>query len=210
MSILGREDLRRALHEPDLQNRLIVTPLDADLQLGCGGIDLRLSTEFLVLRRTGHASISPQSLDQSELAALYERVVVPFGDQIWLHPRHLILAASLEFVALPENLCGTVSGRSSWGRLGLIPATAVFVHPGFRGCLTLELVNEGNSPIPLMPGSRVAQLTIARTESPAPRYQGDSGKYIGSVRPQPSQLAADHGEFDRLQLLGKRLRSRLG
>ena len=34
---------------------------------------------------------------------------------------------------------GYVIGRSSWGRRGLVIATAVEVHPGFVGCLTLEI-----------------------------------------------------------------------
>ena len=38
-----------------------------------------------------------------------------------------------------------VLGRSSWGRVGLIVATAVMVQPGYTGTLTLELVNEGTA-----------------------------------------------------------------
>jgi dCTP deaminase len=141
---------------------------------------------------------------------MQERVVVPFGEHLWLHPRHFILAATLEYLALPDDLSANVVGRSSWGRLGLIVATAVFIHPGFRGCLTLELVNEGDSPIALLPGSRVAQLTLYRLENPIPSEADDIDKYSAPVRPQASRLPAEHGEFDRLKKLGKELRSRLG
>ncbi len=34
------------------------------------------------------------------------------------------------------------------------------VQPGFAGCLTLELVNHGESPIALYAGSRIAQLAV--------------------------------------------------
>jgi dCTP deaminase len=44
---------------------------------------------------------------------------------------------TLEWIRLPKNLAAYVTGKSSWGRRGLIPATATGVHPGFKGCLTL-------------------------------------------------------------------------
>jgi deoxycytidine triphosphate deaminase len=103
-----------------------------------------------------------------------------------------------------------VVGRSSWGRLGLIVATAVFVHPGFRGCLTLELVNEGDSPIALSPGVRIAQLAVRRLATPAPPRADEAEKYVAPVRPQPSRLGSDRSDFDRLSALGASLRSRLG
>jgi hypothetical protein len=53
-------------------------------------------------------------------------------------------------------------------------ATAVHVHPGFRGCLTLELVNFGDTAILLYPGIRIAQLIIYKVgncETPKePKY----------------------------------------
>ena len=101
-------------------------------------------------------------------------------------------------------------GRSSWGRLGLIVATAVFVHPGYHGCLTLELVNAGDSPIALTPGSRIAQLSVARSLEVAPDNSHRSKKYHAPVRPEASKLPSDRPEFDRLRSLGHQLRSRLG
>jgi dCTP deaminase len=210
MTTLGRKELQAAVDDPDLDRRLVITPLLDPKQVGRGAVDLRLGTEFLVLRRTRHAGIDPSVRSQDDIDEMQERVVVPFGEHLWLHPRHFILAATLEYLALPDDLSANVVGRSSWGRLGLIVATAVFVHPGFRGCLTLELVNEGDSPIALLPGSRVAQLTLYRLENPVQSEGEDIDKYSAPVRPQASRLSAEHGEFHRLKELGKELRSRLG
>lgn len=210
MTLLGREDLEAAVAEQDLEKRLIVTPLLDREQIGRGAIDLRLGTEFLVLRRTRRPGVNPADLSHQEIADLQERVAVPFGQKLWLHPRHFVLAATLEFIKLPDDMSAYVVGRSSWGRLGLIVATAVFVHPGYRGCLTLELVNEGDSPIALPPGSRIAQLAIHRLESPAPARAGEVEKYLAPVRPQPSRLSAETSEFQSVEMLGAELRSRLG
>jgi dCTP deaminase len=207
--LLGRKDLEAALTD----RRLIITPLlDPSSQIGRGAVDLRLGTEFLLLRRTKEPGLEPAKHSQLDVDALQERVVVPFGKKLWLHPRHFILAATLEFVRLPNDLCAYVVGRSSWGRLGLLVATAVFVHPEFRGCPTLELVNEGDSPICLTPGSRIAQLTVHKLEHPAPSRADEEEKYRAPVRPQPSRLASpnEHQEFEKLARLGDLLRSRLG
>jgi dCTP deaminase len=210
MTTLGRDDLEAAMQEQDLDRRLIITPLLDPNQVGRGAVDLRLGTEFLVLRRTRRPGIDPVEQNQDDIDEMQERVVVPFGEQLWLHPRHFILAATLEYLALPNDLSANVVGRSSWGRLGLIVATAVFVHPGYRGCLTLELVNEGDSPIALSPGSRVAQLSLHRLEHAAPPRDWETEKYSAPVRPQASRLPSEQSEFQRLKNLGQELRSRLG
>lgn len=210
MTALGREDLERAIDEPDLDRRLVITPLLERSQIGRGAIDLRLGTEFLLLRRTRRPGLNPGEHTQEDVDEMQERVVVPFGEVVWLHPRHFVLAATLEYLGLPDDMSADVVGRSSWGRLGLIVATAVFVHPGFRGCLTLELVNEGDSPIALSPGLRIAQLAVRRLEGPAPPRQKEAEKYLAPVRPQPSRLSSERPAFDHLSALGDRLRSRLG
>ncbi len=210
MTVLGREDLEHAIDDDDLDRRLVITPLLDRTQIGRGAVDLRLGTEFLLLRRTQRPGLHPGKDSQQEVDDMQERVVVPFGDELWLHPRHFVLAATLEYLALPDDMAAYVVGRSSWGRLGLIVATAVFVHPGFRGCLTLELVNEGDSPIALSPGIRIAQLAIHRLENPAPPHEDEEEKYLAPVRPQPSRLASERENFKRLEALGEKLSSRLG
>jgi len=90
-------------------------------------------------------------------------VTVPPSGEYFLHPGEFGLAAIHEYIRLPKDLCADVVGRSSWARLGLIIAMATFVHPGYAGCLTLELQNLGQTPIRLKPGLRVAQLIFRET-----------------------------------------------
>lgn len=210
MTVLGREDLEKAIDDEDLDRRLIITPLLDRRQIGRGAVDLRLGSEFLLLRRTQRPGLHPGHDSQQDVDDMQERVVVPFGEELWLHPRHFVLAATLEYLRLPDDMSAYVVGRSSWGRLGLIVATAVYVHPGFRGCLTLELVNEGDSPIALSPGIRIAQLAIHRLERPAPPRAEEADKYLAPVRPQASRLSSELEDYKCLADLGDTLRSRLG
>lgn len=210
MSTLGRADLEAALTNPDKDSRLYVTPLLDCKQIGRGAIDLRLGTEFLLLKRIHKPGLNPNELEHGGLVDVQERVTVHFGGELWLHPRHFVLAATLEYLGLPDDLSATVVGRSSWGRLGLLVATAVYVHPGFRGCLTLELVNEGDAPICLSPGARVAQLEVRQLQSPSPRGADEKPKYVAPVRPEVSRLPQELDELQQLKKLGQHLRSRLG
>jgi dCTP deaminase len=209
MSLLSRDDILEARKLP-LEERLVITPLLDEHQIGPGTVDLRLGTDFLVLRRTKGSGLDPGTQGQSDFDDHYERVVVPVGEKLWLHPQDFLLAGTLEFIRLPPDLGASVNSRSSWGRLGLIVATAIFVQPGFSGCLTLELANEGNSPIPLYPGLAVAQLAISRTEQPCQEPYGTSGRYRAPTRPQAARLEKDHQAIQHLRSVHARLASRLG
>jgi dCTP deaminase len=211
LSALGRPAIRGRLEHEDPAKKLWITPLlDENRQIGRGAVDLRLGTEFLILQRFQRAGLRPGLDDQRALDEMQERVIVPVGEELWLHPHQFVLAATLEYLGLPDDISACVVGRSSWGRLGLLVATAIFVHPGFRGCLTLELVNEGEAPIRLSPGMRIAQLILDELDEPAPVEGRRRDKYRAPVGPQPSQLASESDEFKHLKRLGKNLRSRLG
>src|SRR5712692_9758259 len=113
--------------------------LDED-QVGPASIDLRLGTDFIELHRLERETLDP--IASSEAAQIREeRAVVPLGEDLILHPGQFILGSTFEFLRMPNHLAGQVLNRSSWARMGLLVATAVFVQPGYSGVLTLELVN---------------------------------------------------------------------
>ena len=113
---------------------------------------------------------------------------IPWGSQLVLHPGELVLAATLEYVVLPDDLVAQVVTRSSYGRLGLVTATAVQVQPHFHGCLTLELLNLGMVPLALTPGERVAQLLFQTIDPPCPLPEQT---YRFPVEPQFSLVERD-------------------
>lgn len=158
--ILARTAIRRLLRS----GNLVVTPLlDEGQQIGRASIDVRLGNEFvLVNKETGVLGIDP--LQRTELAQrlikYQSRVNVPFGARFYLHPGEFCLARTLEYLAFPSDVAGYVVGRSSWGRLGLIIATATMIEPRFKGTLVLELANLGSVPIVLYPVMRIAQLVL--------------------------------------------------
>jgi len=200
------EDLANAVTDPILEQRLVVMPLIDKGQIGPASIDVRLGTEFRILRRTDEAGLDPGGQDLPDVERIQEHVSIPIGECLWLHPGQFVLGSTLEYLRFPSHLSGYVVGRSSWGRVGLLIATAIMVQPGFGGNLTLELVNHGEGPIALYPGSRIGQLTVHSLAGPTEHpYEG---KYIGPTGPQVSRLTKERAEIDHLKGVAERLRTR--
>jgi|APHig6443717497_1056834.scaffolds.fasta_scaffold262582_1 dCTP deaminase len=81
------------------------------------------------------------------------------------------LVPTLEWVELPADLAATLRCRSSFGRKGVMIA-AGFVDPGFRGQLTLCLINMGPGDVPLYQHNRVVQMIIHEVKGGNRLYNG--------------------------------------
>ncbi|MCW2981243.1 MAG: dcd [Solirubrobacterales bacterium] len=207
MSQLHYEALVAATDDPDLRRRLVVMPLMDKAQIGPASIDIRLGTEFKLLRRIDDAGLDPGSHHQPDVERMQEHVSIPIGESLWLHPGQFVLGSTLEFIRFPVHLSGYVVGRSSWGRLGLLIATAIMVQPGFAGNLTLELVNHGEGPIALYPGCRIGQLAVHTL--PGDTAHPYTGKYLGPIGPEISRFTKERQEIARLKDVADRLKAQI-
>lgn len=90
-----------------------------------------------------------------------------------LGPLKFVLAATVEWVSIPNDIACEVRGKSSLGRMGLsVHATAGWIDPGYEGKITLELFNCGPTTIMLKPGMLIAQLAFHELKSPAAKPYG--------------------------------------
>lgn len=90
----------------------------------------------------------------------------------------MTLVASMEWVEVPADLAATLRCRSSFARRGIL-LSGGFVDPGFRGHLTLCLLNMGTDSIHLRKGERIVQMILSEV-SPGDeiyngRYQDSNG-----------------------------------
>jgi dCTP deaminase len=170
---------------------LILTPTPDLAKLrdsGAASVDLRLGTWFVTLRRARMRCLSIG--ENTPEAQLCKTQYVPFGSDYILHPRCFVLAASLEWMRVPSDLAAYVIGKSSWGRRGLIIATAAGVHPGFVGSLTLELTNVGEIPIAITPGTTICQLCF-HTVDTSGSERLDQSRFIGLRKPELGNISLD-------------------
>jgi len=203
MSIKSADILRRLIF---IEEKLVITPLlDPEKQLhkGSASVDLRLGTRFIASRRGDLTHIDPETLNlEKKIANLQDSYYVNIGEYFVLHPGHFVLASTLETLCLPPNLAGSVVTRSSWGRYGLIIATAVGIHPRYVGVLTLELRNLAEVPLKLYPGRRILQVFFYEVEQ-TEREVFDQSSYLASTKPDTGKFGSEEAEIDAIKKLPK-------
>jgi dCTP deaminase len=168
------------------------------LRKNAAAVDLRLGRWFRTMRHTRVTELKVG--DKRSEASLTSEHYVRFNNEFVLHPGQFTLGITLEWLKLPYNLAGYVTGKSSWGRRGLIIETAAGIHPGFVGCLTLELANVGTAPIKLTPGMPVCQMflhVVNKSErATSTQFVGYRKPGLGSVVKDETLTALSERFFD--------------
>ncbi len=164
--ILSDQTIMKMLDE----GSLTIRPLLPE-QIQPASVDIRLGNTFNLVEDSSAGIVTLEN----EIS--YKTIQT---DTYILMPNQFILATTMEYFELPEDLTAFVEGRSSLGRMGLFIQNAGWVDPGFRGELTLELYNANRCAIELKAGRRVGQLVFARMDAPAlhpyqGKYQGQTG-----------------------------------
>lgn len=195
MKLLSRKDVQERLSAKG-QNQLHLDPLLEDNQIGPVSVDLRLGTDFLVsiLTRTPSIDIYPSrpaaGTNTRDITAFFRSTRRDLGDRFAVYPGQVVLATTLEYVALPSDMYAEINTRSSISRLGI--QFQAFIQPGFRGCFPLEITNHGNSPVELIVGGRIVQARFFALGEAFPYQDGVTDrKYMGNVRPTPSKAQRD-------------------
>jgi dCTP deaminase len=178
-------------------NSLCITPLPNLEELktsGSASVDLRLGTWFMTLREARMTHMAPDDQMPESHPQLTKTHYVRFGGRYTLHPGSFVLSSTLEWIRLPNNLAAYVIGRSSWGRRGLIIATATGVHPCFTGCLTLELTNVGELPICIYPGMTICQLFFHQVQ-PGESDATDHSQFVCTRKPSVGEIRLKNDLF---------------
>ena len=149
---------------------LVIDPV-SDEQIQPASVDIRLGNTFSVVDDTPSGIISLSS-------EIRYRTIT--ADRYLILPGQFVLATTMEYFELPDDLTAFVEGRSSLGRMGLFIQNAGWVDPGFKGEITLELFNANRCAIELQSGRRVGQLVFAKMDAAAlhpycGKYQGQKG-----------------------------------
>jgi dCTP deaminase len=185
--VLSREQIKNRLGRPIADPKgLVVTPL---LQEGSAfstdSLDLRLGTHFLL------PQMPPPpfgGLGSDVPGNGCPRVVhVPLGSFLVVQAHQTVLGATLEFIKLPADVSGQILTKSSVARTFVVIETAPWIHPCYRGCLTLEIANVSNTALVLHPGLPIGQLILLSVGEPVSETRL-VGSYMGPVYPEAPVL----------------------
>ncbi|MBS1682161.1 MAG: dCTP deaminase [Bacteroidetes bacterium] len=167
--------------------QLVIRPLLEDSQLGEMSLDLRLGTDFLLSFLGREVNIDATGRDRT-ISSFYDESRRLVGESFVFHPHQTVLCSTLEYIKLPKNIFIALSTRSSFSRLGFSLSTVI--QPGYCGCLSIELINTGNTPVKLLVGSRIIQARFFKMDKSS-NYLNTNRKYICQVRPQISKSDGD-------------------
>ncbi len=182
--LLSRRDIIRRIQEGEIVFTPAVSAIDqvsVDLKIG------RLFTKFVNPAHAAAIRFSKELFLDPELWKTEET------DTYFLKQNEFILAKTHEFVQLPYDLAGLVNGRSSWARIGLgVHLTAPKIDPGFKGTITLELTNVGETTIELRAGvDAPCQLMFLLLKTPVTGEEsyGSSEEdiFAGQTAPVPAK-----------------------
>jgi dCTP deaminase len=163
----------------------LIAPFDAE-RVQPASYDMTLGNEFIIFDL-----IPFQVIDLANPPKVVgSKVNVADDEYITLMPGKFILGVTQEWLDCPINIAAKLDGKSSLARFGLlIHVTGGFVDPGFRGPLTLEILNVFPVPILLRPKLPFCQVGFQYLQSPASRpYAGryqdargvEASKYQGA------------------------------
>ncbi|WBB74743.1 dCTP deaminase [Micromonospora sp. WMMD1128] len=154
---------------------------DPETQIQPCSIDLRLGWRFWSPRRGLSIDLRRSKLLEVAPRRRWKERNLRSGESILLVPGAMLLSHTLEQFSIPPNCAGKIEGRSSYARLGLqIHCAADFINPGYRGRMSMQLVNLGKVPIKLFPELPVCQLVLVALSEVPSRLYGDmslSSKY---------------------------------
>jgi dCTP deaminase len=115
----------------------------------------------------------------------------PTPDHILIPPNCFALAETIEHLSIPRNIMTLCLGKSTYARCGINMNFTPF-EPGWRGIVTVEIINSTPNPVKIYAGEGIGQavffFTAAKVErsydeKPNAKYQDQTGLTLPSVTP---------------------------
>lgn len=169
---------RDIIKEIQMRNLLIypfnkenLTNISYDVTLGANFYRASGTSEFLI--PWSEDSVN-QYWDRLEYATSDESTKLSFGTgkrYILMEPGETILAHTNEFIGGYENICCLLMCKSSLSRLGIsVCKDPSLGNVGYVNRWTMQITNSTKSKVPLLVGSRIAQIMFLYTGKVSEKY----------------------------------------
>ena len=182
--ILTDKEILRAYRRGEIQ----ITPFERDL--------IRPSALSLRLGHEAHTLVTTNPIDTAKRATYPELKAKELDahGRLALEPGEVMLAPTLERIAISTRMSGLMDGTSSYARLGISIVLSHQVTPGFGSdcgsVLTLEIVSRLSQTVYLYPGTRICNLMLFRSRRDNERSYADiAPNYARDISVSSSRLA---------------------
>ena len=175
---LSNNEILEILDEMEFEIPTEKYPFNPIEQVRLCSIDIRLSNVFWYQKKLKWGQsidLKHGKLFEISPTRLWKKRIFEYSDKIVLKPGEMILGQTFEKFTIPKRYAGKIITRSSYTRLGIeTSCTNDFINPGYRGRVTLEIINNSINTIVLYPMIPICQImVIPLTSSPQGTY-GDS------------------------------------
>ncbi|MFC1631487.1 dCTP deaminase [Candidatus Omnitrophota bacterium] len=136
------------------------------------GYDIRLSDEFKLFSPPEELIVDPKGVKEEFFRYIKQ-------DTCAIAANSYVLARSLEYFKMPDNVLGIVVGKSTYARCGIV-VNVTPLEPGWEGYLTISISNTAPRPVKIYAAEGVAQILFFESDQACRiSYRDKKGKYQG-------------------------------
>ena len=135
------------------------------------GYDARVSNEFKVFTNVDSVVVDPKNFKNNSFVSRK-------GDECIIPPNSFVLASTVEYFKIPNDVLVICLGKSTYARCGII-VNVTPLEPGWEGHVTLEFSNTTPLPAKIYANEGAAQFIFLKgDEKPETNYAERKGKYM--------------------------------
>jgi len=149
---------------------------EANISFGLAsyGYDIRLSDDFRLFNPPQEIVIDPKKIDEALFRHIKTSVCAICANSF-------LLAKSLEYFKIPDNVMGIVIGKSTYARCGIL-VNVTPLEPGWEAFLTISISNTGPRPVKIYAHEGIAQVLFFESDQACiTSYRDKKGKYQGQA-----------------------------
>lgn len=136
------------------------------------GYDARVSDHFKIFTDVDSAVVDPKNFSPKSFVDRHASVCI-------IPPNSFVLATTVEYFRIPDDVLVICLGKSTYARCGII-VNVTPLEPGWEGHVTLEFSNTTPLPAKIYAHEGACQFLFLRGEGPCEvTYAGRKGKYMG-------------------------------
>ena len=135
------------------------------------GYDARVADEFKIFTNVNTEIVDPKNFKSTSFVSRK-------GSECIIPPNSFVLASTVEYFKVPEDVLVICLGKSTYARCGII-VNVTPLEPGWEGHVTLEFSNTTPLPAKIYDNEGVAQFIFLKgNEKPSITYANRKGKYM--------------------------------